>query len=109
MGAGIAQLACLGRFETYLHDPVPDGARARASAASRGAGRGSRARPLEREAAEAAAARLRAAPRLEDLAGCELVIEAAPEDLELKRELFARLAGSAARRRSSPPTPPRSR
>ena len=42
--------------------------------------------------AEAAAARLRAAPRLEDLAGCELVIEAAPEDLELKRELFARLA-----------------
>ncbi len=43
--------------------------------------------------AEAASARLRAAPRLEDLAGCELVIEAAPEDLELKRELFAQLAG----------------
>ena len=42
--------------------------------------------------AEAAAARLREAPRLEDLAGCELVIEAAPEDLELKRELFAGLA-----------------
>ena len=28
---------------------------------------------------------------LERLAGCELVIEAAPEKLELKRELFARL------------------
>jgi 3-hydroxybutyryl-CoA dehydrogenase len=31
--------------------------------------------------------------RLEDLANCELVIEAAPEDLQLKRELFGRLAG----------------
>src|SRR5919197_6748883 len=31
--------------------------------------------------------------QLEDLARCELVIEAAPEDLELKRELFGRLAG----------------
>ena len=32
------------------------------------------------------------AKTLEDLAPCELVIEAAPEDLELKRDLFARLS-----------------
>jgi 3-hydroxybutyryl-CoA dehydrogenase len=32
------------------------------------------------------------AGELDELAGCDLVIEAAPEDLELKRELFARLA-----------------
>src|SRR5439155_23931561 len=44
-------------------------------------------------AAEAAAARLRVAPELDDLAGCDLVIEAAPEELELKRELFAQVAG----------------
>ena len=31
-------------------------------------------------------------PRLEELEGCELVIEAAPEKLDLKRELFGRLA-----------------
>ena len=31
------------------------------------------------------------ATAIADLAGCELVIEAAPEDLELKRELFALL------------------
>jgi 3-hydroxybutyryl-CoA dehydrogenase len=30
---------------------------------------------------------------LEDLPGCDLVIEAAPESLQLKRELFAQLAG----------------
>lgn len=31
------------------------------------------------------------APELEDLAGSELVVEASPEELELKRGLFARL------------------
>ena len=52
------------------------------------------------------------APRraLADLGGCDLVIEAAPEDLELKRGLFAALAERLRRpRRSSPPTPPRCR
>ncbi len=44
------------------------------------------------ERAAEAAARLEPAPSLEDLGPCELVIEAAPERLELKRELFAKLA-----------------
>jgi 3-hydroxybutyryl-CoA dehydrogenase len=92
MGAGIAQLACLGRFETYLQDPVAEALRAgeerlRAELA-KGADRG---RWTQAEA-EAASARLRAASKLEGLAKCELVIEAAPEHLELKRELFGRLA-----------------
>ena len=91
MGAGIAQLACLGRFDTYLHDPAPAalqrGADGLRGALSRGAERGR----WSAGAAEAAAARLREAPRLEDVADCELLIEAAPEDLELKRSLFARL------------------
>ena len=93
MGAGIAQLAALARFDAYLHDPVPEalrGGEERLRAAlAKGADRG---RWTQAEA-EAASARLRATPRLEDLAGCDLVIEAAPEDLGLKRELFARLAG----------------
>jgi 3-hydroxybutyryl-CoA dehydrogenase len=92
MGAGIAQLACLGRFDTYLHDPVRDalqrGAAGLRDALARGAERGR----WSASAAEAAAARLREASRLEDIAECQLVIEAAPEDLELKRSLFAKLA-----------------
>jgi 3-hydroxybutyryl-CoA dehydrogenase len=94
MGAGIAQLACLGRFDTYLHDPVPaalsEGDQTLRAALVKGVDRGR----WTRAEAEAASARLRAAPRLEDLAGCELVVEAAPEDLELKRGLFAQLAGA---------------
>ena len=59
MGAGIAQLACLGGFETYLHDPVADALGAGDRAAARGpAGQGRRAGPLERGEAEAAASAL---------------------------------------------------
>ena len=92
MGAGIAQLACLGGFETFLHDPVAEAlatgeARLR-DALAKGAERGL----WRREAAETASSRLVVSEREDDLAGCDLVIEAAPEDLELKRALFARLA-----------------
>ncbi len=55
---------------------------------SRGAERGR----WSAAAAEEAASRLEESSDLDDLAGCELVIEAAPEDLELKRRLFAGLA-----------------
>ena len=93
MGAGIAQLACLGRFDTYLHDPVPDALRAGEEHLRAGLLRGADRGRWSRGEAEAASARLRVASRIEDLGECELVIEAAPEALDLKRELFARLAG----------------
>ena len=92
MGAGIAQVACLGGFETLLHDPDGEalgvGERRVRDALAKGAERG---RWSEADA-EAAGGRLRRGERVEDLAGCELVIEAAPESLEVKRELFAALA-----------------
>jgi 3-hydroxybutyryl-CoA dehydrogenase len=92
MGAGIAQVACLGGFETLIHDPSGEALRSGEErvrgALAKGAERG-----LWSEAdAGAAAQRLRVCERLEDLAGCELVIEAAPEELDLKRRLFTRLA-----------------
>jgi 3-hydroxybutyryl-CoA dehydrogenase len=92
MGAGIAQLACMSGARTLLHDPMPE-------ALERGIGgiEAQLARGVQRgrwSAQEAAAGRerLEMAGSLEDFAGCELVIEAAPERLELKRELFARLS-----------------
>lgn len=91
MGAGIAQVACLGGFTTYLHDPDPaalaTGADRLEAALAKGAGRGR----WSAEDAAAAAGRLTTATALDELAGADLVIEAAPEELELKRELFARL------------------
>jgi len=92
MGAGIAQLACLAGARTLLHDPVPEalerGLEQIRGHLKRGAERGR----WSAEDAAAAADRLAAAPGLEDLAPCELVIEAAPERLELKQQLFARLS-----------------
>ena len=91
MGSGIAQLACLGGYETFLHDPQPDalarGAEALRANLARGAERGR----WSADDAEQASARLRTVADLEALAGCELVVEAAPENLELKRSLFAQL------------------
>ena len=92
MGAGIAQLGCLSGARTLLHDPVPEALdraleRIRAQL-ERDVQRGR----LSDSQVAAARDRLQAAPALDDLAACELVIEAAPERLELKRELFARLS-----------------
>jgi 3-hydroxybutyryl-CoA dehydrogenase len=92
MGAGIAQIACLGGFETRLHDPLPEaletGEQRLLAALEKGAERGR----WSAEEAERAGGLLRVAPRLEELAECELVIEAAPEDLALKQQLFGQLA-----------------
>nr|MDP9277328.1 3-hydroxyacyl-CoA dehydrogenase NAD-binding domain-containing protein [Actinomycetota bacterium] len=92
MGAGIAQIACLGGFETRLHDPVADALAAGEERLRAGLEKGVERGRWSGEEAERAAQRLRVAPRVEDLAGCELVIEAAPEELGLKQKLFAQLA-----------------
>jgi 3-hydroxybutyryl-CoA dehydrogenase len=91
MGAGIAELACLAGFETLLHDPDPEALARGCERLHAGLERAvERGRASDQEAGRAAA-RLVAAPKLDDLASCGLVIEAAPEDLALKRSIFARL------------------
>jgi 3-hydroxybutyryl-CoA dehydrogenase len=92
MGAGIAQLACLSGARTLLHDPIPEALETGIARITRQLERGVERGRLSAEDAEAAANRLQPAPALGDLKPCELVIEAAPERLELKRELFGKLA-----------------
>ncbi len=92
MGAGIAQIAALGGYETRLHDPIPaalqTGIGRLRSALTKGATKGL----WSEQDADAASSRVGAATSLDDLGECDLVVEAAPEDLELKRALFAALA-----------------
>jgi len=92
MGAGIAQLGCLSGARTLLHDPVPDALNAGLERIRGHLERGVERGRLTAQAASDARERLEPAPSLEDLTACELVIEAAPERLEVKRELFARLS-----------------
>jgi 3-hydroxybutyryl-CoA dehydrogenase len=92
MGAGIAQLACLGGFETWIHDPVPDALATGQTRVAEGLAKGASKGMWGEDEAAAARERLNLAGNLEELGGCQLVIEAAPEDLALKRELLANLA-----------------
>jgi 3-hydroxybutyryl-CoA dehydrogenase len=88
MGAGIAQLGCAAGMRTLLHDPVPEALERGSFAVRRGLARWAEKGRVTDEAA----ARLEPVATLEELAPCELVIEAAPERPELKRELFERLS-----------------
>jgi 3-hydroxybutyryl-CoA dehydrogenase len=91
MGAGIAQLAARSGARTLLHDPVPDALRKGHSRAREGLQKEAGKGRLSPEQADAAAERLQAVEGLEAMAECELVIEAAPERIELKHELYGRL------------------
>jgi 3-hydroxybutyryl-CoA dehydrogenase len=92
MGSGIAQLACLGGYETVLHDPVPEALEKGAERMVESLGKGVRREMWSADEAEAAGGRLRIAEEIAGLADCDMVIEAAPEDVELKRRLFVELA-----------------
>ncbi len=95
MGAGIAQVAAESGLEVLVHDPI-EGAfeRARTLIA------GFLARKVQKEQltdaeARAALGRLHRTGDLEEIAAADLVIEAIPEDLELKRQAFRRLDAAA--------------
>jgi 3-hydroxybutyryl-CoA dehydrogenase len=92
MGAGIAQIAALGGYDTRLHDPIPTalatGIERLRGALTKGTTRGL----WDEKSANAANDRVGGTSKLRDLAECDLVIEAVPENLDLKRELFATLA-----------------
>jgi 3-hydroxybutyryl-CoA dehydrogenase len=74
MGAGIAQLGVQAGFETVLSDPDPAQLEKGVAYVRKWIGQ---------------------EPATGDVDGCELIIEAAPERLELKREIFASLPEDA--------------
>jgi 3-hydroxybutyryl-CoA dehydrogenase len=90
MGAGIAQLGAAAGIETRLHDPLPEALERGLEGARRGLAKFAEKGRLDD--LDGANARLSAAADPTDLAGCDLVIEAAPERADLKRDLFASLS-----------------
>jgi 3-hydroxybutyryl-CoA dehydrogenase len=92
MGAGIAQLAARAGARTLLHDPIAEALERGLERARDGLAKETAKGRLTEDAARAAAERLEAVDELAALAPCELVIEAAPERLELKHELYRRVS-----------------
>src|SRR5581483_438400 len=91
MGAGIAQLACRSGAQTLLFDPIAEALEMGRARIEDGLRREAAKGKLSGEDAQAAAERLQTVSALEDLAPCELVIEAVPERLEPKHEIYGRL------------------
>ena len=103
MGSGIAQVVAEAGVEVQVHDPV-EGAYERAhERIARFIRRKVDKGQLDEEAAALVVARIGRAESLEELASADLVIEAIPEDLELKRAAFRRLDAVAEPRTPSWP------
>ena len=92
MGSGIAQLAARSGARALLHDPLSEALERGAQRARDGLTREAAKGRLSAEEAGAATARIEPVDDLTALGDCELVIEAAPERIELKHELYARLS-----------------
>jgi 3-hydroxybutyryl-CoA dehydrogenase len=91
MGAGIAQLSIEGGFDTVAREVSLELAeRAKAGIGGHLARKVEKGQ-LEAGADEAALARLALTESVGDLAGCDLVIEAVFENLEVKQQLFGEL------------------
>ncbi len=92
MGAGIAQLAAVAGLRTLVYDAVPGAAQAGCARIVEALQRAVTRERLTAVAADAAAARVTPVAEPADLTPCRLVVEAAPEQLELKLALFAELS-----------------
>jgi len=91
MGAGIAQVCLQAGLEVVGRDVTAEQGETARGRIDHYLTRGVEKERLTQDAKDAALARLDLTTELAKLAGCQLVIEAAFEDLELKRELFAEL------------------
>ena len=95
MGSGIAQIAAEAGLEVLVHDPIPgayERARDRISGFLR---RKAEKGEMSDEEAAFALARVGQASGLGELALADLVVEAIPEDLALKRDAFHQLDAAA--------------
>ncbi len=91
MGSGVAQVAALHVDQVIMCDVKPEVLQSGLARVREFLERGVKGGKIAPEAAEVALTRIRTTLEITDLAPADLVIESVPEDLELKREVFARL------------------
>jgi 3-hydroxybutyryl-CoA dehydrogenase len=92
LGRGIAQLAARGGYRTILEDLLPNALRRAESEIRAQLDRAVKSGEISAEAADLAFSRLEFAGTVEDAARqADLVIEAVPEELESKIEIFTLL------------------
>ena len=91
MGRGIAQMAAQAGSEVLLVDSMPGAAERGLAALAEQWGKLHAKGRLEAAERDTLVSRIRAVTTMQELATCDLVIEAIIEDLEVKRQLFREL------------------
>lgn len=96
MGHGIAQVSAQAGFKVVLYDVTKAAADAGRAKIEKNLAVGVEKKKVTPEAKEQALAKISTADFLEALRPCQLVVEAAPEKLALKQELFKSLSAICA-------------
>jgi 3-hydroxybutyryl-CoA dehydrogenase len=91
MGSGIAQVAATAGYDVVMRDVEDDLVAAGFDRIDDSLGRFVEKEELTRAEADAAVDRIAGTTDLDDLADCDYVIEAAVENMEIKRDIFADL------------------
>ncbi|UVK40310.1 3-hydroxybutyryl-CoA dehydrogenase [Mesorhizobium sp. AR10] len=91
MGGGIAHVSALSGYKVLIYDISPDRIEKGIATISGNMARQVGSGKLEEKVRNDAMARIVAAPAMADLAGADLVIEAATEDETVKRKIYAQL------------------
>jgi 3-hydroxybutyryl-CoA dehydrogenase len=91
MGGGIAHVSALSGYKVLIYDISPDRIEKGIATISGNMARQVGSGKLEEKVRNDAMARISAAPAMADLAGADLVIEAATEDETVKRKIYAQL------------------
>lgn len=91
MGRGIVQLFAQGGHKVRCFDAIDSAAIKAVEYVNGMIRRGVEKGRMSQQEADAVAARMSACAKLDDLADCDLVVEAIVEDIEVKRKLFASL------------------
>jgi 3-hydroxybutyryl-CoA dehydrogenase len=91
MGGGIAHVSALAGYKVLIYDVSPDRIEKGIATISGNMARQVGSGKLEEKARKDAMARISSAKEMADLAGADLVIEAATEDETVKRKIYAQL------------------
>jgi 3-hydroxybutyryl-CoA dehydrogenase len=91
MGCGIAQVAAQARYEVIFQNRKEDSVARGLDKIRKSVEKLVAKNKLTDAQADGVMSRIRGVVPLEELKGCDLVIESAPEDLETKREILERL------------------
>ncbi len=91
MGAGVAEVAAASGFEVVLRSRTQDGADAMLVGLDASLARQVKKGRVDDDTATEVRGRVRAVTALDELAGCDLVLESVVEDLAVKQDLFREL------------------